>query len=90
MKYGFGREKEEYLFLYIEDNGYGMGKEEIQQKNRELKENLPDQGEKKSIGITNVNRRIKAVYGEQCGISMEKREKRGLQVIITIKVGEIQ
>ena len=82
--------KEEYLFLYIEDNGYGMGKEEIQQKNRELKENLPDQGEKKSIGITNVNRRIKAVYGEQCGISMEKREKRGLQVIITIKVGEIQ
>lgn len=82
--------KEEYLFLYIEDNGYGMGKEEIQQKNRELKENLPDQGEKKSIGITNVNRRIKAVYGEPCGISMEKREKRGLQVIITIKVGEIQ
>lgn len=82
--------KEDHLFLYIEDNGYGMSQEEIQKKNRELRENLPDQGEKQSIGITNVNRRIKAVYGEQCGISMEPGEKSGLRVIITIKVGEIQ
>lgn len=82
--------KEEYLLLYIEDNGYGMEKGEIQQKNQELRENLSNQDEKKSIGITNVNRRIKAVYGEECGISMEQGEKRGLRVMITIKVGEIQ
>lgn len=78
----------ENLFLYVEDNGYGMEEQEIEKKNRELRENLPDRGEKKSIGITNVNRRIKAVYGDACGISIESGNPKGLRVTITIKVEE--
>lgn len=78
----------ENLFLYVEDNGYGMEEQEIEKKNRELRENLPDRGEKKSIGITNVNRRIKAVYGDAYGISIESGNPKGLRVTITIKVEE--
>lgn len=78
----------ENLFLYVEDNGYGMEEQEIEKKNRELRENLSDRGEKKSIGITNVNRRIKAVYGDACGISIESGNPKGLRVTITIKVEE--
>ena len=67
-----------------------MKEEDIEKKNRELREKLPEQGEKKASGITNVSRRIKAVYGDACGISMESGNPKGLRVTITIKVEETQ
>lgn len=75
----------EKLYLYIEDNGFGMTQEEIDKKNRELKDNLPEKERKQSIGIANVNRRIKAVYGEEYGIFMEPARTGGLRVIVTIR-----
>lgn len=76
----------EALCLYVEDNGCGMEAEEIEEKNKELKENLPDEEGKKAIGIINVNRRIKAVYGEDYGIYIEAVKPKGLRVRVTIKV----
>lgn len=78
--------KEENLYLYIEDNGQGMTKEAIDRKNAELQKNIQEQDGKRSIGITNVNRRIKAVYGEEYGIYLEKAKIRGLRVTVTIKI----
>lgn len=63
-----------------------MKPEAIKKKNRELKENLPDEKGKKSIGIINVNRRIKAVYGDEYGIHIDAGEPKGLRVTVTIKV----
>lgn len=77
--------KEDKLCLYIEDNGFGMKQEEIDKKNQELKDNLPEKEKKQSIGIANVNRRIKAVYGEEYGIVMEAAETGGLRVIVTVR-----
>lgn len=81
------------LNLYIEDNGKGMAKEDIDRVNRELKENLQEKRENKSIGIANVNRRIKAVYGDQYGLLLQAAVPKGLLVIVTIplsKEGEIE
>lgn len=64
-----------------------MTQEEIDKKNRELEDNLPEKERKQSIGITNVNRRIKAVYGEAYGIFMEAVRTGGLCVIVTTDAG---
>lgn len=66
--------------ILVEDNGRGMSEEEIREKNRQLQENKMD--ERKSIGIANVNRRIKAVYGNAYGVRMEKAVSGGVRVII--------
>lgn len=85
----WAEKQEENLYIYIEDNGHGMERAEVEKKNQELRENSVEQGEKKSIGIANVNRRIKAVYGEAYGITMDS-DRRGMRIIIIIKAGKVQ
>lgn len=79
-------EKEDAYRIIVEDNGYGMPAEELAKKNREL-----ENGEMKkhaSIGIANVNRRLKAVYGKEYGVHMEARGRGGLRVIVRFKPEE--
>lgn len=73
----------ERIRIHIEDNGCGMDKKSLDEKNKELKNNEMDNH--KSIGIANVNRRIKAVYGESYGVTLQQRQPRGLDVIVEIK-----
>lgn len=73
------------LFLYVQDNGRGMEEEELLRRNRELRENKKINTENGSIGIHNVNRRIRWAYGEDCGIALEAAAPRGLRVILTIR-----
>ena len=82
------RRQQDRLELYVQDNGVGMKAEDMEKKNQELRENREEQTEKKSIGISNVNRRIKAVYGEEYGISIEAAKPEGLLVKVTIKIEE--
>lgn len=42
----------------------------------------------KSIGISNVNRRVKAVYGNAYGIRMEQVETGGIRVILKFRPQE--
>lgn len=72
--------------IIVEDNGRGMPEEEIRMKNRQLAENKMDK--QKSIGIANVNRRVKAVYGSAYGLRMEPAESGGLRVILRFKPEE--
>lgn len=78
--------KDEDFEIIVEDNGRGMTKEEIQQKNQQLIENRLDKN--KSIGIVNVNRRVKAVYGNAYGLRMEQAETGGLRVILRFRPQE--
>ena len=66
----------------IDDNGMGMEPSLMEKKNRELKEN--EYRQTQSVGIENVNRRIKAVYGNGYGITLEGIEGGGLSVIICV------
>ncbi|NLG90069.1 MAG: histidine kinase [Clostridiaceae bacterium] len=63
-------------FFSIEDNGKGICKDDIDMiLNRPREDNL-------SIGISNVNRRIKIIYGEEYGIKIEPSVSGGTKVII--------
>jgi two-component system sensor histidine kinase YesM len=60
----------------IEDNGKGICKDDIDTiLNSPREDNL-------SIGISNVNRRIKIIYGEEYGIKIEPSVSGGTKVII--------
>ena len=60
-----------------------MSADAIENKNKEL-ENT--QSNTKSIGVSNVNKRIKAIYGEKYGVKLkENKEQTGLEVIVKIK-----
>lgn len=80
------RKREEGFAIIVEDNGRGMTEEEIEEKSRQLRENKMDKT--KSIGIANVNRRIKAVYGKRYGLEIEQVKTGGLRVILTFRPPE--
>jgi two-component system sensor histidine kinase YesM len=76
-------EKDDGYRIIVEDNGRGMPEEAIAKKNRELEHDTMEKHS--SIGIANVNRRLKAVYGKEYGIRLEAREGGGLRVILRFK-----
>ena len=78
--------REEDFAIVVEDNGRGMTGEDIEAKNRQLRENKMDKS--KSIGIANVNRRIKAVYGSRYGLEIEQVKTGGLRIILTFRPPE--
>ena len=78
------------LSLTITDNGMGMPQEQMDQMNHALEqihELQPDTGQqpvRKSIGIYNVNNRIKLYYGSQYGLHYTQADGGGVCVMITI------
>lgn len=74
------------LLIHVIDNGRGMETDAMEQKNRELQGN--EVNDRKSIGVTNVNRRVKAIYGEDYGITLKHSESGGLHVIVKVGLDE--
>ncbi|WP_165972416.1 sensor histidine kinase [Paenibacillus piri] len=62
------------LYLTVEDTGRGLTEERIDEIMRQMKRDRSGP----SIGLANVNRRIKLMYGEPCGITIERAEDEGL------------
>ncbi len=73
-------EKKDSFQIIVEDNGKGMPNDEIAAKNRELEHDA--MVKQSSIGIANVNRRLKAVYGDAYGIRIGKGPQGGLRVVL--------
>lgn len=80
--------KDGEAFIEVIDNGMGIDKDELEMLNdklsmdndtyfRSLKSN-----KRKSIGIENVNRRIKLFYGESYGLKIESRTGEYTKVIV--------
>lgn len=76
------------LLIHVADNGRGMEQEEIDRINKIFSENLTK--DKKSIGLNNVNRRLKAIYGEHFGVLLCKNQGGGLHVIMKAGIGEYE
>lgn len=85
LKLTVKREQDE-ICIVLEDNGYGMEDDILKKKNYQLAKNEKDPN--RSIGIANVNRRIRAVYGEPYGIMLEHTLPRGLRVILRYPLQE--
>lgn len=80
----YAEEKDEDLYIHVVDNGYGMDPETMAEKNRELEQNEMDVH--KSIGVTNVNRRLKAAYGNAYGVTLQANGPQGLHVLLKVKL----
>lgn len=80
-------EKENHLVLLIMDDGVGILLETLDRLNNELKEPLHQkkEGEENShIGVANVHNRIRLLYGEEYGITIESEYGKGTTVMVTL------
>lgn len=78
----------EVFCIDISDNGCGMEEEEL----KALRENIEkkDISRSKSIGLYNINQRLKLSYGQSCGIKINSTPGQGttIQLIIPINKDE--
>ena len=93
IKYGFGEDRDcleiristriqnEVLFVIISDDGVGISTELLER----LKANL-DQGQNQTdhIGIYNVHKRIRLVYGSGYGVGIDSEMEKG--TVVTLRV----
>jgi two-component system sensor histidine kinase YesM len=82
--------KDRHAVFEVSDNGIGMTKEELDALNLRLHEDTfiydgkdPDEA-RKSIGLENVNRRIKLLYGSSYGVEIESSYDECTKVIVRI------
>lgn len=74
--------KEQLMYIDIFDNGSGMSEEELEQM-REKVYHHP-QNSSKSIGLHNIYQRIQLCYGEEYGMTIRSRQRRGTLVRVTL------
>lgn len=75
-------DNKDHLVIEVIDDGIGMSKDKLE----EIMENLNDfrKLNRSNIGLSNVNQRIKLLYGEEYGLSIDSEENRGTRVTIEI------
>ena len=74
--------KGENVLIEVSDNGCGIAPDKLHLLLAKLEENDTSSG--KSIGLTNVNKRIKMYHGEQYGMSVETVLGQGTTIRLTI------
>ncbi len=84
--------EDDLLYVTVGDNGVGLTEREIGEINKRLSQSdrayfeERDAGKHKSVGLDNVNRRIKLFYGEQYGLRLESKKGEYTRVLVTIPV----
>lgn len=77
-------QEEELLKIQIADDGIGMDREKQEELNRYINSEENQEDETKSIGIKNVNQRIKFYFGDSYGISIKSSPNRGSCFTLTL------
>ena len=78
------RHRNNKLVITIEDNGAGMDAEAMNEQLAKADIGRIEMG--RSIGVMNVNARVKSVYGEDCGIRYESDPESGTKAIIELPI----
>ncbi len=78
----------EMLFLDVIDNGSGMSEEELNRLRANIE--VKDISRNKSIGLYNINQRIKLNYGEQYRIHIYSVPKQGTTVRLMFPIDKMQ
>ena len=76
-----GEKKEDDILITIEDNGMGMP-EEVLEKILTDNSKVPKHGS--GVGVINVHSRIRLMFGEKYGLSIESEPDEGTRVTIRI------
>lgn len=83
--------KEQNLIITIKDDGKGMDKNQLEQLVEYInKDSNILKGYEKSIGIRNVNMRIKLAFGKEYGLTIKSQIDMGTQVTITLPAQRIK
>ena len=78
-------EKEDNRFLItVRDNGAGVEKEQLERIRGDLCEKK--KGDCSSIGLFNINQRIKVRYGSEYGVQIDSEQGAGTTVCMTVPV----
>lgn len=77
------RRRGDFLKFRVVDNGVGMGREDLQALYRQINDK-----NSRSIGLTNVNRRLILEYGEDCGLHILSKKGRGFCISFQIPVSK--
>ncbi|MDF2835000.1 MAG: hypothetical protein K0Q63_640 [Paenibacillus sp.] len=80
-----GERTEEGLIIRVEDDGLGIPAEKLSGI-REWFANQPPLTQENHIGLRNVDQRLKHLYGEGSGLSIDSEEGKGTVVTMTIPV----
>ena len=83
-----GRREGEELFLSVYDNGVGMQPEECAEWNRRLQEGEDHTQANDSIGLVNVNARIRSFYGGAYGVRLESSPGEFTRVTLHLRALE--
>lgn len=68
--------------ICVSDNGQGISEAKLAELLEKLERNDTSSG--KSIGLTNVNKRIKMYHGERYGLSVKTAKGKGTDITITL------
>ena len=82
-----GMEDGKNIKFIIRDNGVGMTKENTELLNSRLAN--PEYAGDSHIGLYNINKRIKIIFGEEYGISVESEPGEGTKVSVLIPKAEL-
>lgn len=74
--------KGEYVYIDVTDNGQGISEEKLAMLNYKLMENASSNG--KSIGVTNVAKRVKLFHGDEYGLTITSTVGKGTRVRIIL------
>jgi len=77
-------ENDNCLIIKVNDDGVGITKENLEKINKKLV--LSEENNGKSIGMINVNQRIKIYYGKQYGLSIESEFGKGTAVTLLLPI----
>lgn len=92
IKYGFEKRsilnikvtaysEQEKLYILIKDSGFGISKERMNYLNKLLNKDNNDTG---SIGLYNVHKRVKLLYGKEYGVRISSEEEKGTLVKVIL------
>ena len=81
------REKEDKLIVTVKDNGGGIDDKKLEQMNQLMNEKRTD--DSSSIGLYNINQRVKLFYGEAYGVVVKSELMKGtsVSVLLPLKYG---
>ncbi|MDD4593059.1 MAG: histidine kinase [Parabacteroides sp.] len=73
----------ENVFFTFEDNGKGIGKKQLKEIISSIE--APNLEHEFGYGLINVQKRIRLIYGAQCGIEIESEENSMTRITLRIK-----
>lgn len=90
--YIYGDREEEYLMLYVEDEGVGISPEQIEQFEKGKKSSGLKEGRLTGIGLHHVDECIRLTFGAEYGLKISRNTEKGtiVQFVLPVLEGQAQ